>query len=134
MKGRWVLDASAAIHLVLRTPKAPELLGQLEQATLVIAPSLYCSETANALWKYVKVGQLTAEQAATRHEEALHLVDRFIPDCELGVEALALAAQQTHPVYDAMYAVLARRHVCSVATQDRRLATLLEKIGVTVFL
>ena len=62
-QGRWVLDASAALHVVMRLPTAEPVIDKLEQATLVLAPQLYFSETANALWKYVSHQRLSAEQA-----------------------------------------------------------------------
>ena len=48
---RVVLDASAALRVVLASPGVEEALETLERATLVLAPSLFASETANALRK-----------------------------------------------------------------------------------
>lgn len=48
---RIVLDASAALRLVLGLPEASELATQLEHTSVVIVPGLYCSEVANGLWK-----------------------------------------------------------------------------------
>lgn len=129
MSRRWVLDASAAVHLVLRSSDATAILEALEGAALVLAPSLYGSETANALWKYVNSGYLSLDGATEHYEEALSLVDRLIPDRDIAVEALSLAYQSNHPVYDALYAVLARRHACGVITRDRRLAALARDLG-----
>ncbi len=55
---RLVPDASAAVRLVMRAEAADKLLKPVSAATLVIAPGLYASEVANALWKYVKAGGL----------------------------------------------------------------------------
>ena len=50
---RWVLDASAALHVVMRLPTAEPVIDKLEQANFVLVPQLCFSEAANALWKYV---------------------------------------------------------------------------------
>jgi len=130
LSGRCVLDASAAVHLVLRSAQSAALIRKIEAAALVLAPSLYCSETSNAIWKYVRAGQLDRTTGIERCEEARQLIDRFTPDCELHVEAFSLAAQTGHPVYDAIYATLARRHGASVMTLDRRLSALLQAQGI----
>ena len=128
---RWVLDASAALHVVMRLPTAAPVIDKLEQATLVLVPQLYFSETANALWKYVSHNQLSAEQAIERYQEVCALPDQVISDQTLALEALSLAAANNHPVHDMIYTVLARRNACGMLSKDSRLAKLLTSIGVT---
>lgn len=129
---RIVLDASAALRVVLASPGIEEALGALERASLVLAPSLFASETANALWKLGSKGLLPAEVLAERWEMAMALPSRLCPDHELAVEALSEASRHGHPVYDLLYAVLARREGCRVLTFDRRLISLLRKLGIGV--
>lgn len=126
---RLVLDASAAVRMVMRAEGADGLLESVSTATVVAAPSLYASEVANALWKYVKADKLDAETALERLEEAVNLIDAFTPDWELTTEALTEAARYEHPVYDLLYAVLARRTGCAVLTMDERLRRLLGQMG-----
>jgi predicted nucleic acid-binding protein len=127
---RLVLDASAAVRMVMRAEDADELLESVATATVVAAPSLYASQVANALWKYVKAGNLDAETALERLEESINLIDAFTPDWELTTEALTEAVRFKHPVYDLLYAVLARRTGCAVLTMDERLRRLLGQMGV----
>lgn len=127
---RLVLDASAAVRVVMRAEHATALLSTLARAAVVTAPSLFASEVANALWKYVQAGTTPLEKAIGRYEEAVSLVDDFTPDAQLVTEALAEAARRSHPVYDLLYAVLARRHGCEVLTLDKHLAALLEGMGI----
>jgi predicted nucleic acid-binding protein len=129
---RIVLDASAALRVVLASPDAEEAVGTLERASLVLAPSLFASETANALWKLGSKGLLPSEVLAERWEMAMALPDRLCPDQDLAVEALSEAARHGHPVYDLLYVVLARREGCRVMTFDRRLISLLRKLGIGV--
>jgi len=127
---RLVLDASAAVRLVMRAEAADKLIEPVAVATAVIAPNLYASEVANALWKYVKAGSLEVETALERYEEATDLIDDFIPDRELATEALTEAVRYGHPVYDLLYAVLARRTGCTLLSMDQRLKTLLDRMGI----
>jgi len=127
---RLVLDASAAVRLVMRGEAAQGLLEPVSNARVVAAPTLYASEVANALWKYVKAGGLEADTALERYEEAMALIDDLTPDAELATEALTEAVRYAHPVYDLLYAVLARRTGCTVLTRDERLKTLLARMGI----
>jgi len=127
---RIVLDASAAVRLLLRLEGAERIAGLLRTTSLVIVPELYCSEVANALWKYVAAGELEREEAVELFEDALALADSFVSDRSLGVEALAEASARGHPVYDLIYVVAARRNGCQVATMDERLAGLAGEMGI----
>ena len=125
---RIVLDASAAANIILRTDLAPALIEKLGQGRLVIAPSLFHSEIANTLWKYVRCGDLSKDTALARYAEAVGLVDAFEADEALATEALPAAIRYSHPVYDLLYVILARRHGCRVLTVDKRLITLAGEI------
>jgi predicted nucleic acid-binding protein len=128
-----VLDASAAIRLLLGHPGvAPSAHEALARAERVLVPHLYFAEVANALRKYVRDGGLEEAEALERLREARDLVTHPMNDAELADEALATAVRFEHPVYDALYAVLARRHTCPVLTMDGRLRTLLRSLRVEV--
>jgi len=130
MTSRLVLDASAALRLVLGMPEAGKLLDVLSESAVVIVPELFCAEVANGLWKYAAGGHLALDEALKRFDEAVALADSFVPDRTLAVEALAEAAQRQHPVYDLLYVVAARRHGARVLTLDERLAKLARTMGV----
>lgn len=119
-----MLDASAAVRAVMDADAQPELLDQLAAAAVVVAPTLMRVEAANALWKYRRAGAIDATQTLSRHAEAVALVHRFVDEQPLFPEALQLAIELDHPVYDAVYAVTARRHAASLLTFDRRLHSL----------
>jgi predicted nucleic acid-binding protein len=125
---RIVLDASAAVNIILRTDSARSLIEVLGSSQLVIAPTLYQIEIANTLWKYVRAGELEKETAFSRYEEAQVLIDSFERDEHLAGEALSAAIRCNHPVYDLLYVVLARRHGCNVLTVDKRLVALLTEM------
>lgn len=133
MTSPTVLDASAAIHLVMTADHAESLAEYLEGTVSVSAPDLFYSEVGNALWKYVKFGDLSIEQAAIHLEEAMSLVDGIASSESLIHEALIAAARYGHPVYDTMYAVLARRHGATVLTMDRDFAALLRRMEIDLY-
>jgi predicted nucleic acid-binding protein len=132
--GRLVLDASAALHAVLPGPGAKAVLDALESAAVVHAPDLYSVEVANAIWKYVRAGDLRVDEAVEKLERAMALVDLTTPLSELAKEALVTAATEGHPVYDCTYAVLARREGATILTADRAFAEVLEKLRFPVVL
>ena len=133
MIARAILDASAAVHLVLNQACAPQLAAKLEEVVVVTAPDLFCSEVANALWKYVKAGELSPDLAVPRLEEGLALVDSLIPERLLAPEALVAAIRHQHSAYDMMYAVLARRSGAMVITMDRPFSLRLRDMEIESF-
>jgi len=128
-----VLDASAAIHLVMAAEHAASLVERLEQTVSVAAPDLFYSEVGNGLWKYVQFGTLPLEEAKIRLEEAMNLVDSIVPSQVLVQEAVVAAALHGHPVYDMLYAVLARRQGATVLTTDGPFAALLQRMEIDTY-
>ena len=125
---RTVLDASAAVHLVMRTERSGEFIARLESSQPVLAPTLFHDEVANTLWKYTRAGVIDKNTALTRLEEALSLVDAFEPDANLATEALSLAILHNHPVYDLIYIVLAMRFGARLLSADGGLLQLAARI------
>lgn len=133
MRPRAVLDASAALRALLHQDHAGSVLNFLQQTAIVLVPALFTSEISNGLWKYVLSGQISNHRATRLLERGLLLADSVVDDRDLASEALVLATQHQHPVYDALYAVLARRHGCPLVTFDRRLLGLLDALGIEVY-
>lgn len=125
-----VLDASAAIEAVLGRPLALRIVEHLEHAGRVTVPDLYFAGIANALWKYVRAGDLSVDEAQEMLSIGAALPDDVLPVRELATEALATATAFNHPVYEALYAVTARREGAAVCAIDQRLARLLEEMRV----
>lgn len=125
---RLILDASAALNIVMRTDLAAGFIVGLERADMVLAPSLFHAEVANALWKYARAGLLDKPTMMTRLDEALGLIDSFEPDERLVAEALSLAVVHEHPVYDLLYVVLAMRFGARLISADSKLIKLAQRI------
>ena len=126
-----VLDASAAIELLLQRPAAEQLHQALEDADYILVPDLYVAEVCNALWKYTRAAD-DDKSAVTSVEDAMALPDEFVSSRELYREAFSFAVQSGHPVYDCLYAILARRNNAQLLTVDRRLAALAVTGGISV--
>ena len=125
---RIVLDTSAAANLVLATPQAERLVTVLDAAQLVLAPTLLHSELANTLWKSVRFAGMSLDTALSRYEEALSLVDEFVPDSQVMHQALQMAATHQHPVYDMVFLALAQRYACRLLSTDSKLLALAARI------
>jgi predicted nucleic acid-binding protein len=119
-----ILDASAAVAIAMNLPESIKFLPNIDTSDVVIAPDLFVAEVSNAMWKYVRAGMLDSEQGSTALERAVMLVDTFEPGQILYKEAFALSVDHQHPVYDALYLVLARRHNGILATLDKRMVEL----------
>lgn len=127
-----VLDASAAIQLVLNGPHAVVVRAAVESEATILAPDLYVAEVANTLWKYVRAGHLATEAALASLADANELVTRFVRGEDLAAEALHEAVRLDHPVYDLLYLVTARREAATLVTCDQKLHRLGAAQGVAV--
>lgn len=92
------------------------------------APALIQAETANALWRFVRVGRLDVEDACESVAVLPGLI-RLTEDREVIAAAQRLSAALNHPVYDCLYLALARREAVGLVTADRRLAELSRTAG-----
>ena len=123
-----VLDASAAVRLILGDPVARPLAQPLREAALVLAPELMLTQVANTLWKLQRAQQLADLDPQQLLADARDLVDRVEPDRQLQADALALAVHLNHSVYDCLYLALARREAATLISADQRLLRLAERV------
>ena len=123
-----VLDCSAAVEMVRRTPRGMGFEGLMLEGEKIIASELFRAEVCNAFWKYVRAG-IVSEQVAERYiEKALDLVDEFVPLEENAAEAFAEAVRQDHSVYDMFYLTLVRRNAATLFSADKKLVALCEEM------
>lgn len=125
-----VLDCSAAVEMARGAVRGDAFKNLALQGETVATSSLFQIEVRNAFWKYAKAGVMTAEEAKGRIEAALELADEFIPVEESIDESLMEAIRIEHPVYDMLYATLARRNAATLFTGDKRLVALCENMGI----
>lgn len=118
---KLVLDASVAVKLVLPEEGQENAFAVLRQDAERIAPEFLLVEAGNTLWKKVSRGEVTPTQAAAGIHLISDSVARFVSDAELTSDALALAVELGHPLYDCLYVALAQREDATVITDDARL-------------
>jgi predicted nucleic acid-binding protein len=129
---RLVLDASAALVVVLARSKAREFERTLEEADQVLAPDLIIPEVVNTIWKYHQFESLNLNTCDEAIEFAIGLLDVLVPCKELYREAFLLARSARQPAYDMFYLALARREDAGFLTTDRALRREAERQGVRV--
>jgi predicted nucleic acid-binding protein len=127
-----VLDASAAVEVVLGRERSVEFIDGLECADLVLVPSLYVSEVTNVFWKYNAHGGLNQDDCCAFLEKVLELPDEFFDDVVMAQEAFSTAVKTGLTAYDAYYLVLARRHNAMLMSLDKKLTRVARENGVRV--
>ena len=116
-----VLDASAAVEIVLQRDCAEQLGDIVRQADWVIAPTLFISEVTNVFWKYQNMLDYPYASCEKSIEQAIALPDDYLNEIDLYREAFNMACKLNHPVYDMLYLILARRNSALLLTMDKKL-------------
>lgn len=116
-----VMDASAALDVLLRTPAAHAIEARLlMQGETLHAPHLIDVEIAQVLRRYVLSNQASAHRCAEALQDwSAFLVHRYPHEALLG-RAWSLRDNMT--AYDAMYIALAEALDAPLVTRDARLA------------
>jgi len=92
----------------------------LDHAALA-APDLLVAECANILWKKVRAGELSREEALIA-AGALRGADiEVLPTLQLLETATSMAVDLEHPAYDCVYLGLALTNIWHFVTADDRL-------------
>ena len=125
-----VLDCNAALAMARGTVEGDAFRSLMLRGEEAIAPRFFGIESANALWKMVRAGMMTEDEASDSLKAATNLVSDFCPDDDLVVEAFSEAVRLNHPGYDMLYFVLARRNAATLFTLDRKLQQLCLDNGV----
>ena len=125
-----MVDASIAFLWFANEPDREKADRLLEASVPLFAPDLMAVEVANAWWKKSRRGEMEAtdvEQAVTL---LFSLRIAWKPSAPLLRQAVHLAADLGHPVYDCVYLALAAEHAAAIATADERLRRAAERIDI----
>ena len=115
-----LVDSSVALKWY-----APEPQSDVATALLggnLIAPDLILAEVANALWRKVKLGEIVEDQAASALPHLRDYVD-LVQSAPFAEEALQVALDLGHPVYDCLFLTVAQKIGAELVTADKRLVT-----------
>ena len=127
---RLVLDASAALEVVLERNRAGDFMRAIQEADTVMAPELLVPEVVNAIWKYHQFDRLDLNTCNRALELAIELADDLVPCKDLWREAILLARKSRRPAYDMFYIALARREDAAILTMDKALRKEAERHGI----
>ncbi len=117
---RFVVDASVAVKWLVAEEDA-DIADQLAASGRELhAPRLMASETANALWRKARAGEVECTEAGAAMALLTDMPVRWNDDETVGADAVRLALALDHPVYDCVYLALAHRIGATVVTADRR--------------
>lgn len=122
-----VIDASVAIKWVLEEPGTEAAIAVLGDE--LIAPELWLTEAANALWRHVRLGEASATQALARIDELANAPVASFSTVPYARRALQIGLEIDHPIYDCLYLALAEDQNTYVLTDDRRLFTTASAAG-----
>ena len=129
-----VLDASAAIEIVLQRKQSEKFTWYIGDADWVISPTLYIAEVTNVFWKYQKIADFPLLVCEKGIEQAIGLPDDFMNEKDLYREAFKLACSLNHSVYDILYLLVARRNNATLLTLDKKLIKAAKKCSIEVAL
>jgi predicted nucleic acid-binding protein len=127
---RLVLDASAALEVVLERSRGGDFMRAIQEADTVMAPELLVPEVVNAIWKYHEFDHLDLNTCTQAMELAIELADDLVSCRDLWREAFLLARKNRRPAYDMFYIALARREDAALLTVDKALRKEAQRHGV----
>jgi predicted nucleic acid-binding protein len=127
---RLVIDASAAIEIILQRSKSRHFTSVLNSADRVSAPDLLVPEIVNTMWKYYHFQKLSLSVCDSAIGTALGLVDSLVSCKDLHHEAFLLARSLRRPAYDMFYLALAQREDAAFLTADMALKKVAEQQGI----
>ncbi len=119
----YVIDTSALVKLVVPEEHSSTVRGvaALHTASRIqlIAPDFLMVECANVLWKNIRRGRLSTEEAMAGMNTLRNLDVRLEGQGTLIDDALRFGVNTGITVYDALFCVVAERNRASLITDDR---------------
>jgi predicted nucleic acid-binding protein len=114
-----VIDASIALKWVISESDSPAA-DALRVTHDLIAPDLLFLECGNALWRLVRRGAITPEQALSGLAAIQAVPMTIVPSPPLAKRAQTLALELDHPIYDCLYLAVALAYGVPLVTADER--------------
>ncbi len=115
-----IIDASIAVKWVVDEAGTAEALA-LKRTRRLAAPDLLVAECANILWKKVRRGELSPEEASLA-ARLLQRIDIDLRPMRPFLDAATrIAVMLDHPAYDCLYLAMAETDGTRFVTADDRL-------------
>lgn len=124
-----VVDASVVFKCLMPELGSVEAARLLQAASPALAPGLVYAEVANALRNSVRRSIVRRDKATRALEVLLGMSLTALKLQPLTPDAFALALEYDHPVYDCYYIAAAIQNDAALATADKRLYDLAQRVG-----
>lgn len=124
-----IVDANLATYWYVPSPFSAAASTYMARSDLA-APQIVLPEAANALLKYMRARQISADDVFTAVGRIPKVITTLIDDSSLTPNAARLSATHNHKVYDCLYLALALQRREPLATADRRLAALARQLSI----
>lgn len=115
-----VLDASALVDVLVRSPRRPWVLDRLRSRP-VCTPSHQPAEVLSALGRLTRAGEVSGDDVPGLLNDAMELNAELIPITK-GHLQRAWVLRAGIRVVDGLYVALAEERSCPLLTTDRKLA------------
>jgi predicted nucleic acid-binding protein len=126
-----VVDASVAAKWALKEEHSASA-SALRTEEGLIAPSLIAAELSSVFWKAFRRGTLSRTDALTALLLSLRPFQELVATEGLHNQALSLAIDLKHPVYDCFYLALAERENAPLVTADETMLAAARKAKIKV--
>lgn len=117
---RYVVDANVAVKWFLPQVSADAARRLFTSDHSLLVPDLLFPEVGNILWKEVRFGLGTAEEARLIITGLNALPLQVYPSKPLMPLAINIALQTQRTVYDSLYLALAMTEGCQMVTADKK--------------
>lgn len=121
---KLVIDSSVAMKWFVAEPRHDIAKAILDSEADLVAPELVMAEMTNALWRKVRIGEITADQAHAAIDEMPGYVSLERHTRELAHMAFDVAEMLEHSVYDCMFLACALQSGddAALVTDDEKFA------------
>ena len=105
-----VIDTSVAVKWVIDEPGSQQALMILDSGETLLAPDFMLVETASALRRKVRLGQISHDHMLKGLELISQSINEFVPSRQLITRAAALSFELDHSPYDCCFLVAGMAH------------------------
>ena len=116
-----VVDASLALKWLVEEERSDEAISWAAKQEQLIAPTLMRVEVANALFKKARDGEIESGAVPYAFASLSTFITNWTELDDVVSDALLLALELRHPVYDCCYLALAQQQGLQVATAGVKL-------------
>jgi len=131
---QFVVDANVAIKWVVPEIHSAAALRLRNHNYTLLVPDFFFPEIGNILWKRVRRGETTLEDAQEDLGALMGLGLQIITSLPLMPQAIEVAVRIQQAVYDCVYLTLAVTHGCQMVTADQRFFNALQNDPLVAYL